>query len=253
MADYQKIANDSRKKVLELIHSAQVSHVGSNMSCIDLLVVLFEKAELDTDEVVLSKGWAAASWYYFLWRKGVISEEELNSFCKPGSPFIGLVEPMGRWGLRCAGGSMGLGAAMSCGIATAMKLLKKPGRVYTVISDGELQTETMFATARNAAKRRLGNLTFLLDKNGFCAMGKTGDVLDIDPKKLFYDWDVCEIDGHDYAQIESALEHMAEKPSLIIANTVKSKGIPKWEGDNTWHYAKIKDDDLEYALSCLNS
>ena len=80
--DYKKIALEARKKVLELIYNAQTSHIGSNFSCIDLLTVLFEKADLNKDKIILSKGWAAASLYYFLWQRGRITEEELNSYCQ---------------------------------------------------------------------------------------------------------------------------------------------------------------------------
>jgi transketolase len=80
--NYKKTATEARKKVIELIYKAQTSHIGSNFSCIDILTVLFEKADLDKDKIILSKGWAAASLYYFLWKKGRITEEELNSYCQ---------------------------------------------------------------------------------------------------------------------------------------------------------------------------
>lgn len=94
--EYKKTALEARKTVLNLIYKAQTSHIGSNFSCIDLLTVIFEKADLNKDKVILSKGWSAASLYYFLWRTGRITEEELNSYCQPGSKFIGLAEPMGK-------------------------------------------------------------------------------------------------------------------------------------------------------------
>ena len=93
MANYQEIARAARIKVLDLIFRAQTSHLGSNFSCIDILTVLFENIDLTKDRFILSAGWKAASLYYFLWRKGIITEQELNSFCQPGSKFIGLVEP----------------------------------------------------------------------------------------------------------------------------------------------------------------
>ena len=96
MVDYQKIATAARIKVLDLIYKAQTSHIGSNFSAIDIMSVLFEKMDLDKDKFVLSAGWKAASLYYFLWKKGKITEEELNSFCREGSKFIGLAEPMCR-------------------------------------------------------------------------------------------------------------------------------------------------------------
>ena len=89
MTDYKEIATDARKKVLELVYKAQTSHIGSNFSIIDIMAVLFEKVDLDKDKVILSAGWKAAALYYFLWRKGRITEEELNSYCMPCSKFIG--------------------------------------------------------------------------------------------------------------------------------------------------------------------
>ena len=123
--DYTHIAKDARKKVLELIFLAQTSHISSNFSVIDIMAVLFEKANPQKDELVLSAGWKAAAWYYFLHKKGIISESELESFCKPGSPFIGLVEPMGRWGLRCAGGSMSMGLPAAVGFALSKKTKRR--------------------------------------------------------------------------------------------------------------------------------
>ena len=254
MKNYQEIAKQSRIKVLELIMKGQVSHIGSNFSAIDIMAVLFDKIDIEKDEAVLSAGWKAASWYYFLWTKGVITEDELNSFCMPGSKFIGLVEPMGRWGLKVAGGSMGWGAAMSVGMATAKKVLKQDGTIFTLISDGELQTETMAAVARNAAKRKLDNLVFILDNNGFTAMGKTNEVLSVDPRHLFYDWNIIEIDGHNYLEIESALNqpYSPEKPLLIIANSIKGKGVSFMENANLYHYKQLSEEEFNNANKELN-
>lgn len=96
VSHYQEIAKQSRLKVLELIYKAQTSHVGSNFSVADIMAVLFEHIDLDRDKLILSKGWAAATLYYHLWRKGRITEEELNSYCQEGSKFIGLAEPMSK-------------------------------------------------------------------------------------------------------------------------------------------------------------
>lgn len=94
--EYKKIATSARIKVLEMIFRAQTSHISSNFSCIDIAAVLYENADLKHDKIIWSKGWAAATAYYFLWEKGKITEEELNSYCQPDSKFIGLVEPMSR-------------------------------------------------------------------------------------------------------------------------------------------------------------
>ncbi len=125
--DYKKIANDARIRVLEMIYKAQTSHIGSNYSCIDLLAVIFEKTDLDKDKVVLSKGWAAASLYYFLKEKGRITEADLESYCQPGSKFIGLAEPIIP-DIPAAGGSMGFGLPFGAGLRWPKKPRKKRGK-----------------------------------------------------------------------------------------------------------------------------
>ena len=124
MQDYKKIANDARKKVLEMIHRAGTSHIGSNFSCIDILTVLFSKLNLDNhlrknrDRFVLSKGWAAASLYYFLAQKGIIPKKDLKTYCIGNSKYIGLAEPSVR-GVEVAGGAMGHGLPIALGMALA--------------------------------------------------------------------------------------------------------------------------------------
>ena len=125
--DYKQLANNARKKVLEMIYEAQASHAGSNFSAIDLLTVMYDKANLgkgnqpDNDLVVISKGWIAASVYYFLSEKGLILKEDLKQFCAPDSKYIGLVEPTVE-GIKAAGGSMGFGLPFGVGFALAQKI-----------------------------------------------------------------------------------------------------------------------------------
>src|SRR3990167_10363431 len=175
MPNYSQIAKDARLRVLDLIYGAQTSHIGSNFSCIDILAVLFEKIDLDKDKFVLSKGWVAASLYYFLWRKGRITEEELNSFCKEGSKFIGLAEPITP-DIMIAGGSMGLGLPGAVGLALAKKIKKEEGKVYVLMSDGEMQSGTFWESILITRHHKLDNLVILVDYNGLQAMGETRDV-----------------------------------------------------------------------------
>ena len=121
--NYKEKATAARKKVLEMIYKAQVSHIGSNFSCIDILTVLFEKIDLDKDKFILSAGWKAASLYYFLWKKGRITKAELDSYCQQGSKFIGLAEPIHK-DIIFAGGSMQMGTAAAVGLALSKKLKK---------------------------------------------------------------------------------------------------------------------------------
>src|SRR3989344_699176 len=159
---YKETAREARLKVLELIWKAQTSHIGSNFSCIDLLTVIFEKADLGKDKIILSKGWAAASLYYFWREKGRITEQELNSYCQPKSKFIGLAEPIIPE-ICAAGGSMGFGLPFGIGFALAKKLKKEKGRVFVVMSDGEMQTGTTWESAMIASHHKLDNLCVIID------------------------------------------------------------------------------------------
>lgn len=253
--DAKKEALEARKKVLDLIYRAQVSHIGSNFSCIDIMSVLFGKMDLDKDVFCLSKGWVAASLYYFLWRKGRITLEELDSYCQPDSKFIGLAEPIIPE-IMIAGGSMGLGFPGAVGLALAKKLKGEEGTVYVLMSDGEMQIGTTHESALIAAQHGLSNLVVLVDQNSLQAMGKTDEILKIENlAKLWeaWDWHAVTLAGHDH---ESLAIEIAEgglaSPEVIICKTTKGKGVPEWENNNLWHYAQIKKDDYEYALSCLN-
>ena len=255
LAKYKEMANEARKKVLEMIYKAQTSHIGSNFSCIDLLTVLFGKADLDKDKIILSKGWAAASLYYFLWRKGRINEEELNSYCQPGSKFIGLAEPIIPE-IPAAGGSMGFGLPFGVGFALAKKIKKEEGKVFVLMSDGEMQIGTTWESAMITGHHKLDNLCVIVDANEWQAMGKVKEILNIEPLKEKWEafgWEVREIDGHNFEEIEKSLtEPGLEKPIVIIAKTIKGKGVNFMEGNNLYHYKAPSDEEYQRALKELN-
>lgn len=266
MEDYKTIASNARKKVLEMIHKGQTSHVGSNFSCMDILAVLFSKLNLDKnfapdrDRFVLSKGWVAAALYYFLSEKGVIPKEDLEEFGKEGSKYIGLSEPEVR-GVEVAGGAMGHGLPIALGMALAAKRGGESWKTYVLMSDGELDCGTTWECALLAAQQKLDNLTVIIDYNGFQAMGTKKEVLDMEPlaeKWRAFNWDVIEVDGHDYAQIESALNSKPEtlNPKIIIAKTTKGSGghtkCDIFENKLEWHYKTVDNDIYEQAWALLN-
>lgn len=255
MPDYSTIALNARKKILELLYKAQTSHIGSNFSCIDIMTVLFEHIDLDRDRFVLSKGWVAASLYYFLWKKGRLTEEELNSFCQEGSAFIGLAEPV-HPDIVIAGGSMGLGFPGAVGLALAKKMKGEEGAVYCLMSDGEMQIGTTWESALIASHHGLDNLVVIVDNNELCGMGETAAILDIGNvgnKWKESRFDVCEIDGHNFDEVEKILiaDTTNGIPTAFIANTIKGKSVSFMERNNLWHYAQIKDDDYANALKEL--
>ncbi len=258
IASYKKNALEARKTVLRLIYQAQTSHIGSNFSCLDLLTFLFEKADLDKDKIILSKGWAAASLYYFLCKKGRISEAELNSFCMPGSKFIGLAEPIIPE-IPAAGGSMGFGLPFGVGFALAKKIKKEKGKMFVLMSDGEMDCGTTWESALIGAHQKLDNLVVMVDFNGWQAMGQVEKILNIEPLKekwQAFGWETREINGHNFEEIEKALIDLPagkEKPIAIIAKTIKGKGVSFMEGDNIWHYKAPSEEEYQKALKELES
>lgn len=250
--DYTKIATASRKRVLEMIFKAQSSHIGSNFSAIDILSVLFEKMDLKKDKFIASKGWVAASVYYFLAEKGVIPKEDLERYCQPDEKeYIGLVEPHHKFGLEFAGGSMGYGLPAGAGFALAKKLNNDGGKIHVLMSDGEIQIGTTWEAILIAKQHNLANLVAWIDNNKLQAMGRTKDILDIEPldeRVKSFGWAVQRINGHDYGAIESALQNLSsDKPNMIICDTIKGKGISFMENNNLYHYKMLSREEFDEA------
>jgi len=284
--NYGDIAKEARRTVLRLIYSAQTSHIGSNFSAIDIMAVLFEKFDWNKDKFVLSAGWKAASLYYFLWKYGRITEEELNSYCqevscpynncdcgietgsnsrnicfrcggtgKVQSKFIGLSEPV-HPDISIAGGSMGLGICGAAGLALAKKLKGEEGKVYVLMSDGEMAIGTTHESALIARQHNLNNLVVIIDKNGFQAMGETEKILSIEPLASLWNawgWDVRKVNGHDYKALDEVFAYLPDsRPTVVIANTTKGKGVSWMENNNLYHYKNLSEEEYQLALKELN-
>ena len=260
-ANYKQKALETRKTVLRLIHQAQTSHIGSNFSCIDILTVLYNVANIDKDlkedrdRIVVSKGWIAATVYTLLAEKGIIPKEDLETYCKEGSKYIGLVEPNVR-GIEAAGGSMGFGLPFAVGFALAKKLKKERGKAFVLMSDGEMQIGTTWESALIASHHKLNNLFVIVDANELQGMGKVEEILNIESLKNKWEafgWEVREIDGHNFEEIEKALIAPEEgKPKIVIARTIKGKGVSFMERNNLYHYKAPSDEEYQKALQELN-
>ena len=252
-----------------MIYKAQSSHIGSNFSCIDILTVLYSIINLDKelkedrDRVIFSKGWAAASAYYFLADKGVISHEGLDSYGDSDTGMFGLVE-RGVRGIEASTGSMGHGLPIGVGIALASKRSSSPFTTYVLMSDGEMDCGTTWESALLASHHKLDNLVVIVDYNKLQAMGEKRDILNIEPlfdKWRAFGWSVSKTDGHNHENLEIDLNaagknstHLASiyyepgKPRVLICNTTKGKGVSFMENNNLWHYKNISDE--EYQLAC---
>lgn len=261
MKDYKELARQARIRVLSMIYKAQTSHVASNFSVIDIMTVLYENLK-EGDEVVVSKGWAAASIYYFLAKQGKIPEEDLDKF--QNEEYLGLAETSVP-GVLVNGGSVGHGLSVSAGIALGKKRAEEKGTVYCIMSDGELNEGSTWEAAAFAAHHKLDNLVAIIDKNGWQAMGKTSEVVDIEPMHAFrgFHWAVSQINGHDYSSLEGTIQaagktdHSVDThfpvdyPRAVICETIKGKGVSFMEDHLLYHYRNIDDATYELALKEL--
>lgn len=245
----KEISRQSRLDCLRLVHAAQTSHIGSLLGAADLFAAIFAKIDLNKDKFILSAGWKACLLYCHLYRLGRITKEDLDSYCQPGSKWIGLAEPV-HPDILFAGGSMGMGLAAGIGRAWSKKQRGEPGRVYVYESDGGMQVGINWEAAWFADQHKLTNLTLIVEKNGFQAMGPTdgiGNMENLAEKLQAFGFDVIDVNGHDHEDIMSALSYPSDWPVAIIAKTTKGKGWKRAEGNNLYHYKQLSDEEYEEA------
>lgn len=247
-------AREARKKVLTMIHKAGTSHIASNFSVIDIATVLYENLK-PTDEVVWSKGWVAATIYYFLAQQGKIPAEDLEKF--PQHPYIGLAETTVP-GVLCNAGAVGHGTPIALGIALGKRRAGVDGTVYCILSDGELNEGTVWESAMLAAHHKLDNLVFIVDCNKWQAMGKTSDVVDLEPIEKHFEgfgWSWLRVNGHDHEVLDDVIYSVqtfsAGKPKVIVCDTIKGKGVSFMEDHLLYHYKNVDAETYEKAMAEL--
>ena len=263
----EELCRQNRCNVINMIHCAKSGHPGGGLSSIDILTVLYQKVMKNypewknspnhetRDRFVLSKGHASASLYSILAQRGFFPEKELITFRKLGSMLQG--HPNTHIpGVEVATGSLGQGLSMACGIAMSLKLDKNPAHVFALLGDGELQEGSCWEAFMSGAHRKLNNLTAIIDRNNLQIDGSTDAVKNLNPlDKKFeaFGWEVKTIDGHNLVEIYEALEasKKSDKPTVIIANTVKGKGVSFMENQCGWHGKAPSDDDCQRALDEL--
>ncbi|KGJ48340.1 transketolase [Clostridium sp. NCR] len=260
------IARNIRRDIVTMIHSSKSGHPGGSLSAVEILTSLyFDEMNVDPrnpkmedrDRFVLSKGHAAPVLYSTLAEKGYFDKSELNSLRKIGAMLQGHPDMKGIPGVEMSTGSLGQGFSVACGMAMASKLDNAPWRVYTLLGDGEIQEGIVWEAAMSAAHYKLDNLVAFLDYNGLQIDGEVEKVMNVGPamdKFKSFGWNVIEIDGHDFDQIFAALDMAKEtvgKPTMIIAKTVKGKGVSFMENNAGWHGTAPSDNDLEKALQEL--
>lgn len=249
MNSYKEDARAARVKVLEMVYRAKSSHIGSNFSVIDILTVLFANLKKD-DQVILSAGWKAAAFYYFLSRGGYFPADWLDTYNQEGSTLIGLTEP-GVPGVLFAGGSMQMGLPAAVGFALAKKLKGESGRVYCVMSDGELAGGMVWEACQIAKKHKLDNLTVLVDNNKLQAMGKTFHIMPAQWPGI--GWKKLIVGGHNHEALEKVLALKTASPTVICCGTIKGYGVSFMRHNNLYHYKDLSQEEYERARAELLS
>ncbi len=258
----REIAGKLRAQVLQMTHQSGASHVGSCLSVIDILAVLYSEEFGITPEswqaknanrVVLSKGHAAAALYAVLAEKGFITKVELESYCHDGSRLGG--HPSHRVpGVELSTGSLGHGLPFGVGLAFAKKLMGHSGQVFVVMSDGELDEGSTWESALLAQHHHLDNLIVIVDRNYLQSLESTESTLSLEPldmKFRAFNWETVSISGHNHEEIRTHLRNDSGMPKILLASTIKGYGVKFMENEVKWHYKSPDFEEYEMAISNL--
>lgn len=265
--ELKKIACKVRMGIIESVHAAKSGHPGGSLSCTDILTYLyFKEMNIDPenpkaekrDRLVLSKGHAAPALYSVLANRGYFEVEKLSGLRQIGSVLQGHPDMKYIPGVDMSSGSLGQGISAACGMALSAKHFGDDYKVYTILGDGELEEGQVWEAAMFAAHKKLSNLVAFVDNNNLQIDGTIDEVNSakpIDKKFEAFGWHVICIDGHDFDQIESALNEAktSDKPVAIVASTVKGKGVSYMENAVNWHGAAPNDELYEQAMAELNA
>ena len=259
-------ATKVRCAIIRSLHEAGSGHPGGSLSSADIVTALyFKEMNIDPanpkmkgrDKLIYSKGHAGPAQYAALAVRGYYPEEELLTLRKIGSKFQGHPNMNYVPGIEMSTGSLGQGFSVAGGMALANKMDDDPGRIYAILGDGELQEGLIWEAAMSAAHYKLDNLVGIVDHNGLQIDGRNDDVMTVMPiadKFRGFGWNVIEIDGHDMQQILDAFAAARAckgKPTMIVAETVKGKGVSFMEGQAGWHGKAPNDEQTDQALQEL--
>lgn len=263
--ELKNFAKNVRKTALTIVYNAKASHIGGAFSMVEILTILYNEVLKidpqnpqwkDRDRFLLSKGHACSSLYATLALKGFFTLDDLQSYGKDGSIFMSHASHKVP-GVELSTGSLGHALPVGCGLALAAKRKQDNWKVYVLVSDGELDEGSNWEAILLAPQHRLDNLVLIVDYNKIQSMGSVKDVIDLHPLKdkfLAFNWNVIEVDGHDYSQLKKAFSELSGeggKPTVIIANTIKGKGVHFMENKLLWHYKTPSESEFTEAINCL--
>lgn len=262
-SDLDLIARRLRGRVIEMSHRAGTPHLGSSLSCIDILAAAYwgvlnlDPAHPDDpgrDRFILSKGHAATALYAALAARGFFPEALLDDYNTDGARLAEHPGPRCAPGVEAATGSLGHGLSLGLGMALAGRIQGRRYRVYALLSDGECNEGSVWEAAMMAPAQRLDNLCVVVDYNKWQATGRSEETLALAPlaaKWAAFGWNAREVDGHDAAGLVEAMRRVPDgsgRPVALIAHTVKGKGVSFMEDDNNWHYRIPTKDEVAAAF-----
>lgn len=259
--DAHEFARRIRSHALRMVFKARASHIGSCLSMADILAVLYarvmrldpaEPRLADRDRLIVSKGHAAAIVYAALAERGFFPVAELESYCVDGSAFTGHISHAVP-GIEVSTGSLGHGLPIAVGMAIAAKAAGRPSRTFCILSDGECDEGSNWEAILFAPHHKLDNLTAIVDFNKIQSFGRVSEVLNLEPfadKWRAFGWETIEVDGHDIAALTATLSapNIGGRPRVLIAHTIKGKGVSFMEDKLEWHYKSPSDEQLIAAL-----
>ena len=260
-----ELASFVRKNVIQMTHDGNSSHIGSCLSIVDILSVLYfnflktfpkDPTNKDRDWFILSKGHAGAAIYATLSGMGYFEKSFLKQHYQNGSIMSGHVSHKSIPGVEFSTGSLGHGLPVACGVAHGFKIDKKNNKVVCLLSDGECDEGSNWESILYAGHFCLDNLTVIVDYNKIQSLDSTENTMALEPfadKWKSFKWNVIECDGHNHEEILSALNSEAELPKVIIAHTTKGKGVSFMENQVLWHYRSPQGDEFESAIDEVQS
>ncbi len=258
----KKQASDMRVNALKLANASgnNAAHVGPGLSIIEILAVLYghtmnisSENLLDEgrDRFILSKEHGVLAYYTALYENEIITEEDLASFMKTGSAFLGHPVMNREKGIEFTSGSLGMGLSLAMGVAMGLKRKQLSNHVYVLLGDGESNEGSIWEGFLSAPHFNLDNLTVIIDRNGIQLGGKTNDILPMNHLEKVLEemgWAVSTVDGHDIEALVNVFDSVSNKPKLIIANTIKGKGVSFMEHNIDWHHAVLTDKLFNEAI-----
>jgi transketolase len=262
-----ELAKKIRKSSVQMVYNAHASHIGGALSMADILAVLYgevlnvrpsEPDWADRDRCLLSKGHACVSFYAALAHSGFYPLSNLESYGVNGSSYLSHTShhiP----GVEISAGSLGHGLPIACGLALGAKIKNKSNSVYVILGDGEMDEGSNWEAILFAAQNHLSNLCAVIDYNKIQSLGNTNEVMCLEPltnKLRDFNWNVIEVDGHNHDELLGAFNSFKaqkEKPTVIVANTVKGKGVSFMENSLAWHYKSPNDEQYQQAIKEIDA